>query len=68
MRVAIRAREVVVPPLGGQTVNEATAVLAEAGLTLKVEEARRPDPKVPAGQILTAGARSRACGRGASAA
>jgi len=53
MRVAIRAREVIVPSLSGQSVNEATAVLAEAGLTLKVEETRRSDPKVPVGQILT---------------
>jgi hypothetical protein len=53
MRVALRAREVIVPSLGGQTVNDATAALADAGLTLKVEEARRPDPKVPSGHILT---------------
>jgi beta-lactam-binding protein with PASTA domain len=63
MRFAIRARDVVVPQLGGQTVNEATALLSDAGLTLKVEEGRRPDPKVPAGQILSqepqAGARTR---------
>jgi beta-lactam-binding protein with PASTA domain len=63
MRVAIRAREVIVPGLSGQSVNQATAALAEAGLTLKVEETRRSDPKVPAGQILTqepqAGVRTR---------
>jgi eukaryotic-like serine/threonine-protein kinase len=53
MRIAIRAREVMVPPLTGQSVNQATATLAEAGLALKVEEARRPDAKVPAGQILS---------------
>ena len=53
MRIAIRAREVVVPSLSGQSVNQATAALAGAGLTLKVEETRRPDPQVPAGQILT---------------
>jgi serine/threonine-protein kinase len=63
MRIAIRAREVIVPSLAGQSVNQATAVLADAGLSLKVEETRRPDPKVPAGQILTqepqAGVRTR---------
>jgi eukaryotic-like serine/threonine-protein kinase len=63
MRIAIRAREVMVPSLTGQSVNQATAALAEAGLALKVEEARRSDPKVPAGQILTqdpqAGVRTR---------
>jgi serine/threonine-protein kinase len=52
MRVALKTREVVVPPLAGKTVNEASATLADVGLSLKVEEARRLDPKVPAGQIL----------------
>jgi eukaryotic-like serine/threonine-protein kinase len=63
MRVALKTREVVVPSLAGRTVNDATTVLAQWGLNLKVEEARRTDPKVPAGQILTqdpeAGARTR---------
>lgn len=53
MRIAIRTREVMVPTLTGQSVNQATAALAESGLTLKVEESRRSDPKVPSGQILT---------------
>jgi serine/threonine-protein kinase len=52
MRVALKTREVVVPTLTGRTVNEATALLTEAGLNLKVEEGRRLDPKVPAGQIM----------------
>jgi beta-lactam-binding protein with PASTA domain len=52
MRVALRTREVAVPPLTGRTVNEATATLAESGLSLKVEEGRRADPKVPAGQVV----------------
>ena len=52
MRVALRTREVQVPALGGKTVNEATSVLTEAGLQLKVEESRRLNPKVPAGQIV----------------
>jgi beta-lactam-binding protein with PASTA domain len=63
MRVALRTREAVVPALAGKTVNDATAALAEAGLNLKVEEGRRTDPKVPAGQILAqdpeAGTRTR---------
>jgi serine/threonine-protein kinase len=63
MRVALRTREVQVPPLTGKTVNEATGLLTEAGLHLKVEEGRRLDPKVPAGQIVTqdpaAGVRTR---------
>jgi eukaryotic-like serine/threonine-protein kinase len=53
MRVALRTREVLVPTLTGKTVGQATAIVADAGLHLKVEEGRRADPKVPAGQILT---------------
>jgi serine/threonine-protein kinase len=63
MRLAVRSRDVVVPPLGGRTLNEASAALNEAGLTLKVEDPKRPDPKVPAGQIISqdpaAGVRTR---------
>ena len=53
LRVALKTREVVVPALTGRTVNEATAILADNGLNLKVEEGRRLDPKVPAGQIVS---------------
>jgi serine/threonine-protein kinase len=63
MRIAIRSREVPVPELAGKTVNDASAALTEAGLTLKVEEGRKVDPKVPAGQIVaqepSAGSRTR---------
>lgn len=52
MRLALKAREVAVPALAGKTVNEATTVLTEAGLNLRIEEGRRVDPKVPAGQIV----------------
>ena len=52
MRVALKTREVVVPALAGKTVNDATAILSESGLNLKVEEARRVDAKIPPGQIL----------------
>jgi serine/threonine-protein kinase len=52
MRLALKTRDVVVPTLAGKTVNDATAVLSQSGLNLKVEEGRRTDPKVPAGQIL----------------
>jgi eukaryotic-like serine/threonine-protein kinase len=52
MRMALKTREVVVPDLTAKAVNEASAALAEAGLTLKVEEGRKVDPKVAAGQIL----------------
>ena len=53
MRLALKTREASVPPLAGRTVNEARALLADAGLNLKVEQGSRIDPKVPAGQILT---------------
>jgi serine/threonine-protein kinase len=53
MRLAIKTRDVAVPPLTGKTLTEASAILQASGLHLKVEEARRPDPKVPAGQILS---------------
>ena len=60
---AIRSRDVIVPPLGGKTVNEASAALTASGLTLKVEDAKRPDANVPAGQIISqdpaAGVRTR---------
>jgi serine/threonine-protein kinase len=52
MRVALKTREVVVPTLAGKTANEASASLAELGLSLKVEEGPKVDPKIPAGQIL----------------
>jgi serine/threonine-protein kinase len=63
MRVALKTREVEVPPLSGRTVNEARAIIAERGLHLRVEEGLRIDPKVPAGQVLAqepqAGVRTR---------
>jgi serine/threonine-protein kinase len=52
MRVTSKAREVVVPNLAGRDVAQATAVLAESGLALRVEEARRTDPRVPADHVL----------------
>ncbi len=63
MRMALKTREVIVPELTGRTVNDALAALAESGLALKVDDARKVDPKVPAGQILAqepvSGARTR---------
>jgi serine/threonine-protein kinase len=53
MRLALKTRDVVVPPLGGKTVAEASATLAVAGLNLRVEEARRSDTALPAGQIVS---------------
>jgi beta-lactam-binding protein with PASTA domain len=63
MRMALKTREVVVPELGGKTVNDASAALAASGLTLKVEEGRKVDPKVPVSQVVVqdpaAGGRTR---------
>ena len=53
MRVALRAREVQVPDLTNRTANEASAIAADLGLTLKVDDSRRPDLKVPAGRVLS---------------
>lgn len=52
MRIALRAREVQVPDLGNRTANEATAIAAQLGLTLKVDDVRRIDAKVEAGRVL----------------
>ncbi|MBI3402607.1 MAG: PASTA domain-containing protein [Acidobacteria bacterium] len=52
MRVALRAREVQVPNLANRTAADANAIAAPLGLTLKVDETRRPDPKIAAGRVL----------------
>ena len=52
MRIALRAREVAVPDLRGRTVADATTILTEVGLTVKVDEAKQLDPKIPADRIL----------------
>jgi beta-lactam-binding protein with PASTA domain len=53
LRVAVRAREVVVPDLRGRSISDASAALGHEGLTFKVEPQRRPDPKVPADHVLS---------------
>jgi beta-lactam-binding protein with PASTA domain len=52
MRIALRAREVNVPDFTNKTANDAMAEAAELGLTLKVDDLRRPDSKVGAGRVL----------------
>lgn len=52
MRIALRSREVVLPDLRGRTVSEATSLLSETGIRLRVEEPRRVDPKIAAGRIV----------------
>ncbi|HEY6214373.1 MAG TPA: PASTA domain-containing protein [Vicinamibacterales bacterium] len=52
MRIALRTRDVQVPDVRGRTTNEAMATASELGLTLKIDESRRPDAKIPAGRIV----------------
>jgi serine/threonine-protein kinase len=53
MRYALRAREVQVPNLISRTANEATALAGDRGLTVNVDEARRLDPTIPAGHVIS---------------
>jgi serine/threonine-protein kinase len=53
MRLALKTRDVAVPALAGKSVGEAGAILAASGLNLRVEEARRGDTALPAGQIVS---------------
>jgi beta-lactam-binding protein with PASTA domain len=52
VRLAVRGREVQVPDLVNQTANDATAIAGDRGLTIRVDDARRPDPKIAAGRVL----------------
>ena len=52
MRVAIRTREVQVPDFASRTANEAAALAATLGLGMRVDETRRPDPKIGAGRVV----------------
>src|SRR5690242_15942985 len=52
VRFALKAREVQVPDLTSRTANEATTIVNRLGLTLRVDESRRPDAKIAAGRVL----------------
>ena len=52
MRLTLRASEVIVPDLTNRTANDATTMAADLGLTIRVDDSRRPDPKVAAGHVL----------------
>lgn len=52
MRFALRSREVQVPDFTNRTANEATALAGDLGLAIKLDEARRLDPKIAAGHVL----------------
>jgi eukaryotic-like serine/threonine-protein kinase len=53
MRVALRAREVQVPDFTNHTANEASVMAADRGLTIRVDDSRRTDPKIGAGRVLS---------------
>jgi beta-lactam-binding protein with PASTA domain len=52
MRVAVRARQVTVPDLVGKSIADATTLAAGLDLPLRIDEARRPNAKIPAGFVL----------------
>ena len=52
MRIALRAREVQVPDLTNRTANDAMTIATDLGLSLKVDDSRRQDPKIAAGRVL----------------
>src|SRR5215831_14368751 len=52
MRIALKAREVTVPDLTNRTANEAMTTASGLGLTLKVDEMRRLDPKIASGRVV----------------
>ena len=53
LQLALRLREVRVPDLAGRTANEATAILEDAGLRLRLEPLSQIHQTVPANQIAT---------------
>jgi serine/threonine-protein kinase len=53
LRVATQAREVKVPDVRGKSLPEATALLAQAGLVVRLDPTRRTDAAVPADHVLS---------------
>jgi serine/threonine-protein kinase len=52
MQLALKARDVAVPDLTSHTASEASAIVTALGLTLKVDDTRRSDPKVAADRVV----------------
>jgi beta-lactam-binding protein with PASTA domain len=52
MRLALKAREVTVPDLVNRTANDAKAAVGALGLTLKVDELKRPDAKIAPDRVV----------------
>ena len=53
LRVTTRTREVQVPDLKGKSVAEAKTMTGDLGLTLRIDDVRRPDRSVPADHVLS---------------
>jgi serine/threonine-protein kinase len=51
LQIAVRSRDVQVPDLVNHTTGEASGLVANLDLSLKVDEARRADLKIPAGRV-----------------
>jgi serine/threonine-protein kinase len=51
IRVALRAQDVEVPPLVGQSIDQAAATLIGLGLGVRIDETRRSDEQIPAGHV-----------------
>ena len=52
MRYALLSSEVKVPDLTNRTTADASAITGDLGLSLKVDELKRLDQKIPAGRVL----------------
>jgi beta-lactam-binding protein with PASTA domain len=52
MRVTTRAREVKVPDLKGKSAVESRAILENLGLTMRIDDIRKPDKSVPPDRVL----------------
>jgi len=52
LQYALRSREVKVPDLTNRTTADASAMIGELGLTLKVDDTKRLDPRIPAGRVI----------------
>src|ERR1051325_742203 len=52
LQYALRSREVQVPDLSNRTTTDASAMIGNLGLTLKVDDVKRIDPRIPAGRVL----------------
>src|SRR6476659_926911 len=52
LQYALRSREVQVPDLTNRTTADASAMAGNLGLTLKVDDVKRLDARIPAGRVL----------------